>query len=95
MTWKGDWKGDAFHGEHTFPDGTVFKGVAEHRDKHVLVHTNADGFTKTVEHPVEPHWQFTGTWVAKDGGAGSPMTPPAPPAKQAAAPSPAPAEKGV
>lgn len=75
--WEGSWSGDVYTGSYTFPDGTVFKGTATHLDKHVVVHATPDGFTKTVEHPTEPHFEFTGTWE-KDGGAGSPMTPPDP-----------------
>lgn len=73
--WKGDWNGEVFAGEYEFLNGTVFQGTATWKTKHVLVHTTQDGYTKTVEHEVEPHFEFTGTWVAKDGTAGPPIMP--------------------
>lgn len=80
--WKGEWKDNVYTGEYAFPDGTVFKGTASWLDKHVIVHMTPDGFSKVVESAVEPHFEFTGSWVAKDGTAGFPASPP-PPARSA------------
>jgi hypothetical protein len=78
MSWSGSWKGDVYEGEYTFDDGSVFKGEARAVDTHTITHTTPDGYTKVVSHPVEPHYEFTGTWVAEDGTAGFPAMPPAP-----------------
>ena len=77
--WSGAWDAGemVYTGKYIFPDGTMFVGDAHFVDHQVIVHTNADGFTKQVEMPVEPHFEFTGTWE-KDGKAGSPMMPPDP-----------------
>lgn len=78
--WTGTWDsaGTTYTGEYEFPDGTAFKGVALYLTAQVIVFTTPDGFSKTTESPVAPHFEFTGTWV-KDGKAGSPMMPPDPP----------------
>ena len=72
--WAGDWNADktVFTGTYTWPDGGYWTGTASWLTTHVIVHSTPDGYTKRVEHPVEPHWEFTGG----DVGGKHPIPPP-------------------
>lgn len=79
MGWIGDWNADktAFIGKYEFEDGAIFDGEARWVTQHTIVHTTPDGYTKTVNTPVEPKFEFTGNW-SKNGFGYPPVMPPAP-----------------
>jgi hypothetical protein len=60
--WVGEWNADktVYTGTYTDALGKTFVGTASWLDKRIITHSTPDGYTKVVEMPVEPHWEFTG-----------------------------------
>lgn len=79
---KGKWTGefvapDAYAGTFVTDDGRRFEGHAHWLSERMRdIHTSSGDVLKQVAISMTPHWEFTGTFLRRDGrGATAPFNP--------------------
>jgi hypothetical protein len=76
--WKGDWIGkDSYKGVFTTKDGRRFEGTADWLTERLRdIHATSGDIIRQVAIPMTPCWEFTGTFIRRDGkGATGPFAP--------------------